>query len=311
MRVILVLTLLSTALLSGCNETHPCAAMKSHAEACGAAPTRYIRAEDTSCQELRDELNSQSAFSNFSSCMTDVSCGNYDQEAQTCRAQSFPTSLEDRCLDFKLFAAGCGLELDGIDASCTNLNVGLTEEVFGSWVDCVMVGGCPARDDTRFDKCRETFVPAEGEDLVRACSLIVEWSQSCSEQLAGSLPIEASDVGTCILQANSFSPSSMLEYGLCLQDVSCDDFRGRLECLDDLSFRQRSSIEDECDELVDYAETCDVDVGFNSDDTCERGLSVFTTESAIAYIECISADPRCEEVNFGDCGSLLVIASQE
>ena len=163
MRVIVVLTLLSTTLLSGCNETHPCAAMKSHAEACGAAPTRYIRAEDTSCQELREQLNSQSAFSNFSSCMTDVSCGNYDQEAQTCREQSFPNSLDDRCLDFKLFAAGCGLELDGIDASCTNLDVGLTEEVFGSWVDCVMVGGCPARDDTRFDKCRETFVPAEGE----------------------------------------------------------------------------------------------------------------------------------------------------
>ena len=143
--------------------------------------------------------------------------------------------------------------------------------------------GLPARDDTRFDKCRETFVPAEGEDLVRACSLIVEWSQSCSEELAGSLPIEASDVGTCILQANSFSPSSMLEYGLCLQDVSCDDFRGRLECLDDLSFRQRSPIEDECDDLVEYAETCDVDVGFTSDDTCERGLSVFTTESASLY----------------------------
>ena len=183
MRVILVLTLLSTALLSGCNETHPCAAMKSHAEACGAAPTRYIRAEDTSCQELRDELNSQSAFSNFSSCMTDVSCEIMTKKPNLSR-QSFPNSLDDRCLDFKLFAAGCGLELDGIDASCTNLDVGLTEEVFGSWVDCVMVGGCPARDDTRFDKCRETFVPAEGEDLVRACSLIVEWSQSCSEELA-------------------------------------------------------------------------------------------------------------------------------
>ena len=178
MRVIVVLTLLSTTLLSGCNETHPCAAMKSHAELWCRA-NRYIRAEDTSCQELREQLNSQSAFSNFSSCMTDVSCGNYDQEAQTCREQSFPNSLDDRCLDFKLFAAGCGLELDGIDASCTNLDVGLTE-VFGSWVDCVMVGGCPARDDTRFDKCRETFVPAEGEDLVRAC-LSSRGSQSCSE----------------------------------------------------------------------------------------------------------------------------------
>ena len=308
----LVLTLFLPCLfLIGCNETHPCDAMKSHAQDCGAAPTRYIRAEDTSCQELRNELDDQSAFSDFTDCMTGVSCGDYDQQARTCRETSFPSTSEDRCLDFKLFAAGCGLELDGIDDSCTNLQVGLTEEVFGSWVDCVMVGGCPERADTRFDKCRETFVPQEGEDLVRACSLIVEWSQGCSEELSASIPIEASDVGTCILQANTFSPSSMLEYGLCLQDVSCDDFRGRLECLDDLNFRQRSPIEDECDALVEYAQLCDVDVGFNSDDTCERGLSVFTPQSAVAYIECISADPRCEEIDFGECGSLLVIASQQ
>ena len=236
--------------------------------------------------------------------MTDVSCGNYDQEAQTCREQSFPISLEDRCLDFKLFAAGCGLELDGIDASCTNLDVGLTEEVFGSWVDCVMVGGCPARDDTRFDKCRETFVPAEGEDLVRACSLIVEWSQSCSEELAGSLPIEASDVGTCILQANSFSPSSMLEYGLCLQDVRATIFEEGLSASTTSVFDKDRPSKTSATSSSNMLRLAMSMSGFTSDDTCERGLSVFTTESAIAYIECISADPRCEEVNFGDCGSL-------
>ena len=113
-------------------------------------------AEDTSCQELRNELNSESSFNQFADCMTEVGCGNYDQEAQACREQAFPESTEDRCLDFKLFRCWLWLELDGIDASCTNLEVGLTEEVFGSWVDCVMVGGCPKRDDTRFDKCRET-----------------------------------------------------------------------------------------------------------------------------------------------------------
>jgi len=306
----LLASTLLIALAAACNETHPCTEMKSHAEACGAAPTRYLRAEDTSCQELRLELNSEPAFSDYADCIADVSCSNYDQEAQTCRERSYPESIDDRCLDFRLFAAGCGLQLDGVDTSCTNLNVGLTEEVFSSWVDCVMVGGCPGVDDNRFDTCRETFVPSEGEDLVRACSLIVEWSQNCSDDLAGSIPIEASDVATCILQANSFSPTSMLEYGLCLQDVECTDFRGRLECLDDLSFRQRSPIEDECDGLIDYAELCDLELGFNSDDTCERALSVFTPESAIAYIQCITGDPRCEEVDLGGCSSELVIASQ-
>lgn len=306
-------TLLASAFLlslAACNETHPCSEMKEHAEACGAAPSRYLRAEDTSCQELRQELNSGPAFETFADCMSGVACSNYDQGAKACRESTYPQSLNDRCLDFRLFAAGCGLQLDGVDTSCTNLNVGLTEEVFSGWVDCVMVGGCPGIDDNRFDTCRETFVPSEGEDLVRACSLIVEWSQSCSEVLAGSLPIEASDLGTCILQANSFSPTSMLEYGLCLQDVECDDFRGRLECLDDLSFRQRSPIEDECDELIEYAELCDLELGFNSDDACERALSIFTPESAITYIQCITGDPRCEEVDLGGCGSGLVIASQ-
>ena len=76
-------------------------------------------------------------------------------------------------------------------------------------------------------------------------------------------------------------------------------------------FSTRSPIEDECDDLVEYAETYDVDVGFTSDDTCERGLSVFTTECCRLYRmhQCRILD--AEEVNFGDCGSLLVIASQE
>ena len=302
----LILIFSALWLLQGC-QTSTCNNLKDHAESCGGMESRYVEREDALCGAVRQELSPE-VFDPYASCVIASECSD-SSAPKTCQETHVASANEDPCLQYRLWSTACGLEPTGTDDNCNDASQGLTSEVFTAWVECMMGPGCPLSSDNRYAECQRYVVPGGITDALEACGLIMDWQEQCEGQTTGYLAVDAQDIASCLAQTQVFTSESLLVYGNCLQEVECDDFALRLDCMAKLRFVDRSHAENACESLIQYATSCEVELGFSeSADICERMLAPFTADSVDAYTACIVTD-QCQQPDFETCQPLLVLRS--
>jgi len=302
----LILLLNILWLLQGC-KTSICENLKEHAQECDGVASRYVEREDAICGSVRQELTPE-VFDPYASCMVASEC-NDDTAIKSCQETHVASANENPCLRYRLWSTACGLEPTGTGDNCSDASQGLTSDIFSGWVDCMVDPGCPTSSDNRYAECQRYVVPSSITDALEACGLIIDWTEKCEGQTSGYLAVDAQDITTCLVQTQVFTSESLLVYGICLQDVECDDFALRLDCMAKLRFVDRSPVEAACATLVQYATSCEIELGFSeSTDICERVLAPFTAQSVEAYTACVTAE-ECREPNLETCQGLLVLKS--
>jgi hypothetical protein len=292
---------LAVVLLAASACTTPCEDLRAHAEECGAARGRWVDGEDSVCTTARQE--SGDAFDSFAECVTASSCDDAGA-VERCEAEHLPATGSNACMDYRVWSAACGLEPTGTEDDCNGVAESAGGPAFGDWVACVTAGGCPVADDPRWEVCRDAYLPQQATLLLDACVIVSAWTRECAGQ-SRIIPVEEISVPMCLAQADPFTAESYWEYATCLQGIDCETVSARLDCLLRLEVQNRDRLDEQCEELIAFTDTCESLVAGGTVEVCIRTFGRFTAESIDAYSACLTAG-ECGDPELAlSCGSLL------
>ena len=286
----------------GC--VRPCEALKERAQSCGHQTGGYTHPRDSTCRNLRTEMGPET-FDPYASCVLQSSCDNKEQE-QSCYESHITSQTQEPCTQYRLWVARCGLEPTGLAADCSNLSFSLGSAAFSNWAECVTQQGCPVADEDRHSMC-QLFIPSAALTLLDSCTQIANWSAACGEQEFGGFTIDETNITECIAQSQPFTIESHQTYTTCMTNLKCDQIINRIDCLLLLRVTDRSQIQSQCAELIEFTEACNSFVGGGTIDNCVATFPRFEAESFQSYIDCIKSYPCGSIETLGACGPLLKV----
>lgn len=281
----------------------PCEALRERADDCESAAAPYVEDERSVCEATRRHLGSQ-VFDPFAECMLDQRCDSLDAVAY---CQKEYIEEPDPCLRYRLWASACALEPTGTEDDCAAQRT-TTDVAFEAWSDCITEGGCPEEGDDRYDRCQDLLtspqVPTGG--ILNACMEITQWTEACRELTPETLPPEGASLAACLAQSSSFTADSWIDYAECLAAADCEDMVTRILCLDVLRVVDVSGAESFCARLMQYSQSCGINLGADSVENCAQVFARFTDESLEEYIACVEAVPCDQPAGTLQCAGALM-----
>ncbi|MEE2962388.1 MAG: hypothetical protein VYA34_16765 [Myxococcota bacterium] len=295
------------SVLCGCFSSSPCEALKERSHLCGQPKSRYVDSSQSLCHQVRRELTPQ-RFDPFADCVLKTAC--YESRAvNDCAETALKLTGANSCEKYRVWSAACGLEPTATDDNCSALSQGVASNVFSSWVECVTKPGCLKENDDRFDTCGSTLSAPPTVMALQACSIIVQWSQGCDLPNLGGFKLEAEDIGSCLLQTELFSVESLFEYAKCIQPLQCEELEERLACINEFRLAPKPPTDSNCEELINYLEHCNTNLGFTNKKACNRIFVNFSEESFSEYTNCITS-ANCEAEAPGECSAKLKLKTE-
>jgi hypothetical protein len=289
-------------MIAGC--TSPCQKLKNNAEHCTYAQGVYVDSRDSLCAKTREAIGIE-PLTAFADCVNVSACDSPSAH-KTCQKLHLPETLTTDCGNYRTWALACGLEPRGIGDDCASLIETVGKPVFSDWVTCVSNAGCPTPQSQAYTQC-QSDVGGSVATILDACNRLVTWSTACGEQAIGSFTLDETSFSECIAQAQPFTIESYALYATCLEGLQCDAMVDRLICLGSLELTDRTSIEAQCAELINFSSACDSLAGGGTVEICEANFHRFSPDSLQNYIDCLKSKPCEDRDAVRECSPLLVI----